>query len=99
MTDNEKIRDIINRHYGHEVMAGSDLWFTKQYQDRFAHLLEMAEWKNKQFQEEKKQLIEKDCKEHCNCCGYAYMACRRYNYDNLHCRHYINFKQAIEEKI
>lgn len=37
-------------------------------------LMEMAEWKDKQFQEEKKQLIEKACKEHCNCCGYAYMA-------------------------
>lgn len=27
-------------------MAGSDVWFTKQYQDRYAHLLEMAEWKD-----------------------------------------------------
>lgn len=54
MTDNEKIRDILNRHYGHEVMAGSDLWFTKQYQDRFAHLLEMADWK-------KEQMIDKAC--------------------------------------
>lgn len=49
MTDNEKIRDILNRHYGHEVMAGSDLWFTKQYQDRFAHLFEMAKWKENQM--------------------------------------------------
>lgn len=55
MKTEEKIRDILNRHYGHEVMAGSDLWFTKQYQDRYAHLLEMAEWKEK-------QMIEKACK-------------------------------------
>lgn len=61
--------------------------------------LQMAEWKDIQFKEEKKQLIEKACKEHCNCCGYAYMACRRYNYDNLHCRHYIKFKQTMEEEI
>lgn len=54
MTDNEKIRDILNRHYRHEVMAGSDLWFTKQYQDRFAHLLEIAEWKEQ-------QMIDKAC--------------------------------------
>ena len=52
--DKDKIRDILNRHYGHKVMAGSDLWFTEQYQDRFAHLLEMAEWKEK-------QMIEKAC--------------------------------------
>lgn len=54
MTVEEKIRDILNRHYGYEVMAGTDLWFTKQYQDRFAHLLEMAEWKDE-------QLINKAC--------------------------------------
>lgn len=65
MTDNEKIRDILNRHYGHEVMAGSDLWFTKQYQDRFAHLLEMAEWKEQ-------EMIKKACEwlESKSCFGY-----------------------------
>lgn len=60
--------------------------------DWFMEALEqMAEWKEK-------QMIEKACKEHCNCCAYAYMACRRYNYDNLHCRHYVKFKKTMEEK-
>lgn len=52
--------------------------------------LEMEKWKEQ-------QMIEKACKEHCNCCGHAYMACRRYNYDNLHCRYYVEFKKAMEK--
>ena len=54
------------------------------------------EWAEEQIAKEKQKLIEKACEEHCNCCGYAYMACRRYNYDNLHCRHYIKFKNAMK---
>lgn len=55
---------------------------------------QMAQYKDEQAAQEKKQLIEKACKKHCNCCAYAYMACRRYNYGNLNCRHYIKFKKA-----
>lgn len=56
-----------------------------------------CEWKDEQHKQEKQQLIEKACEEYCNGCGHAYMACRKYNYDNLHCRHYVNFKKAMEE--
>lgn len=51
MKNEEKARDILDRHYGYKVMAGTDLWFTKQYQDRFAHLLEMAEWKDSKIRD------------------------------------------------
>lgn len=54
MTKEEKIIEILDKHYGYHVNQGSDVWFTNGYQDRFAHLLEMAEWKEQ-------QMIEKSC--------------------------------------
>lgn len=49
------------------------------------------EWAEEQIAQEKQKLIEKACEKYCNCCGNAYIACRRYNYDKLHCKRYLNF--------
>jgi hypothetical protein len=51
MTNEEKVIQILDKHYGYHVNQGSDMWYTGNYQDMFAHLIEMAEWKDKQFKE------------------------------------------------
>lgn len=65
----------------------------------YEKVTQAMQWKDEQHKQEKQQLIEKACEEYCNGCGHAYMACRKYNYDNLHCRHYVNFKKAMEEEL
>lgn len=61
MTNEEKIRDILNRKYGYEIKGNDSIFWTRQYQSEFARLQEMAEWKEKQMiaiftEEMKKQL-------------------------------------------
>lgn len=61
MTNEEKIRDILNRKYGYKIEGNDPIFWTRQYQYEFARLQEMAEWKETQmlaiFDEEmKKQL-------------------------------------------
>lgn len=49
MTQEEKIREILDRHFGHHVTEGSDEWYTRNYQNRFLDLQVMAEWKEQQM--------------------------------------------------
>jgi hypothetical protein len=59
MTQEEKIREILDRHFGHHVVEGSDEWYTRNYQNRFLDLQVIAEWKDEQFAKERKELIAK----------------------------------------
>ena len=45
MTNEDKIREILDKHFGHHVKEGSDEWYTRNYQNRFSDLQEMAAWK------------------------------------------------------
>lgn len=61
MTSEEKIIEILDKHFGYHVTQGSDEWYTRNYQNRFADLQEMAEWKDEQF-----SILIKKCNEAVN---------------------------------
>lgn len=47
--DEDKVKEILNKHFGHPVKEGSDEWYTLNYQNRFRDLQEMASWKEQQM--------------------------------------------------
>ena len=58
MTNEEKIIDIIDKHFGYHITEGSDEWYTRNYQNRFSDLQEMAAWKQEQMIEKSRIWFE-----------------------------------------
>lgn len=56
----EEIKETLNRKYGCKVTEGSDIWFTRQYQENFEMLSHIANW-------QKEKDINKACELVVNC--------------------------------
>lgn len=45
----EEIKETLNRKYGCKVTEGSDIWFTRQYQEDFERLSHIANWQKERM--------------------------------------------------